>query len=66
MILELMDKQPEVSICYFKTDGKKAVGAYVTISGYVQNVNAISKMLILEGGTSIPIENILKIEFYPL
>lgn len=64
MILELMDRQPEASICYFKSDAKKAGGAYVTITGHGKKFDEISKTLILEDGTSIPVENILKIEFY--
>jgi len=64
MILEMADEQPEVSICYFEPDTKKAGGAYINMIGYVKKFDETSKMLILEGGSSIPIENILKIEFH--
>lgn len=60
----ILEQQPEVSICYFKPDAKKAGGAYVTITGHGKKFDEISKTLILEDGTSIPVENILKIEFY--
>ena len=65
MILEMLDKRPEVSICYFEPDAKKAGGAYVTITGHVKTFDEISKMLILEDEAAISLESILKIEFCP-
>ena len=65
MILEMLDERPEVSICYFEPDAKKAGGAYVTITGHVKTFDEISKMLILEDEAAISLESILKIEFCP-
>lgn len=50
MILELLDEQPEVSICYFEPDAKKAGGAYVTTTGYVKHIAEIYKKLTLDSG----------------
>ena len=65
MILEMLDERPEVSICYFEPDAKKAGGAYVMVISSVKKFDEISKILILEDGATIPIESILKIEFRP-
>lgn len=65
MILEMADEHPEVSICYFEPDTKKAGGAYITIAGHMKKFDEISKIMILESGTTIPIDSILKIEFHP-
>ena len=54
MILEMADKRPEVSICYFEPDAKKAGGAYVMVISSVKKFDEISKILILEDGAITP------------
>ena len=53
----ILEQQPEVSICYFKPDAKKAGGAYVTITGYVKHFDDIYKKLTLDSGMTIQIED---------
>ena len=55
-------EQPELSFTYFKPDEKKAGGAYVTVSGAVKKVDDYERLVILQSGERIPIDNLLDID----
>lgn len=58
----LADTGSEAAFTYFQPDGKKSGGAYVTAVGTVKKLNPLEGRLTLTDGTTIPIEDILKIE----
>lgn len=56
-------KEPEeVSITYFIKDEKKTGGAYVAKTGIVTKVREYERDVVLDDGTEIPIDDIIKIE----
>jgi hypothetical protein len=62
---ELADKifdGPTAEFTYFQPDSKKDGGSYVSIAGAVKMVNSLERIVLLEDGTVIPVEDILKID----
>lgn len=55
-------EHPVVKITYFKEDGKKEGGAYLTIVGAVRKVKEFEKILQMEDGTEIPLADVSGIE----
>lgn len=55
-------ERPEVSLIYFRRDGKKPGGAYAALSGRYKRTDEYGRSLILADGTAVPIEDILNIE----
>ena len=62
MVADSIAEQPELSFTYFKPDEKKAGGAYVTVSGAVKKVDDYERLVILQSGERIPIDNLLDID----
>ena len=58
---EHVEERPEVAVCYFKPDSKKAGGAYRTVTGKVKKIDGIEKKLLFTDGRSISILDILSI-----
>lgn len=56
------DTPPEADFAYFVPDGKKAGGAYVTVSGRIIKYDALSGSITLDGGKVLPIRDISRIE----
>ena len=52
----------EAAFTYFRPDGRKSGGAYVTALGAVTKMEPLEGRLTLTDGTVIPIEDILEIE----
>lgn len=48
-------------IIYFKPDGKKEGGAYVTAAGAVRKIDTYKKVVVMADGTVVPIEEIFEI-----
>lgn len=61
-LAETFPSGPSVEFTYFKPDFKKDGGAYVTVTGVVKKVDSLEQFVLLDDGTIIPIEAILKIE----
>lgn len=62
MLLEVLDRQPEVTISYFEPDERKAGGAYVRVTGRVRKIDSYSRAILLENGTVVPIEEITELD----
>lgn len=54
---------PEISVTYFVPDGRKSGGAYVTARGRVKKVNDFDRLLILQDGLRIPMDDVVEMEF---
>ncbi len=62
MIADSITDQPELSFTYFRPDEKKSGGAYVTVSGAVKKVDDYNRLVILQSGERIPIDDLIDIE----
>ena len=60
LIARLKDR-PEVTIEYFVPDDRKAGGAYVTVTGRVRNISVSERLLVMEDGTVILLDDIASI-----
>ena len=57
----LLDQHPEVTVTWFRPDGKKKGGEYLTATGTVRKIDTYREVLILESGEQIPIHNLLSL-----
>ena len=55
-------QHPTVTVEYFKADGRKDGGAYLTVKSRAKRLNEYERFLLLEDGTEIPFDDIYKIE----
>lgn len=61
-LLEHLKDEPEVSITYFKADEKKAGGAYLEAIGIVKKLDDFERLITMQDGTKIPMDDILNID----
>lgn len=59
---KLMYERPEKDVCltYFKEDGKKEGGKYITVQDTIKKLDGYENAIILSDGTKINLENILE------
>lgn len=62
ILQEHLREQPEVRFTYFKPDAQKAGGAYLTVTGVVRKIKLYEREILLQDGTIIPVDDILKME----
>ena len=62
IIAEHLNDLPELTFTYFEPDKKKSGGAYVSVTGKVKEIDEFERIVILDGGTRIPIREIYGIE----
>ena len=55
--------RPEATIEYFVPDDRKAGGAYVTVTGRVRNISVSERLLVMEDGMAIPLEDVVSVVF---
>lgn len=53
---------PEISVTYFRPDARKAGGAYVTVTGRVRKLDLYERVLLMEDGTGIRVEEVMGME----
>ena len=58
-------EHPLVAATYFLPDERKEGGAYLTVTGRMERIDAEGRALVFADGNRIPIENILKLEELP-
>ena len=51
--------RPEVTIEYFVPDERKSGGAYVTETGVVRHISITERVLVMERGTEIPMDDVV-------
>jgi hypothetical protein len=61
LILEFLDKTPEITITYFEPDKKKAGGSYVSITGIVKRIDQHKRFVIMNNDKKIHIDDIFKL-----
>lgn len=62
LLVEHLEDEPEVAITYFKADERKTGGAYLEASGIVKKLDDFERLITMQGGTKIPMDDILNIE----
>lgn len=61
LIKENLARKPLCEITYFKPDGKKDGGCYVTVCGKIKKLDEYARRIIFTDGTVLPIEHIFSI-----
>lgn len=61
-IAERKEENPKIEITYFKPDEKKDGGAYITAFGSVKKINEYERVIIMNDGTKIQIDDIISID----
>ena len=61
-LLEHLDEEPEVKITYFKADEKKVGGAYLEAIGIVKKLDDFERLITMQDGAKIPMDDILSID----
>jgi len=59
---ERIGSQPAVSFTWFRPDGKKEGGTYLTVKGMVKKFDSLAGEVVLTDGQRIPIEDILDVQ----
>ncbi len=62
MLHNQAEQYPKVKITYFQPDIRKEGGVYVTSTGCVEKVDVCERIVYMEDGTKIPIEEITEVE----
>ncbi|MCI9196722.1 MAG: YolD-like family protein [Lachnospiraceae bacterium] len=59
MIQEKLADRPEAEVTYFQPDDCKSGGSYCKISGRIRKIDACGRILVMENGTRIPLDEII-------
>lgn len=62
ILSDQLKKHPKISITYFREDEKKDGGAYVTSRGIVKKIDEYERVIIMDDGSVISIDEIISIE----
>ena len=62
ILVDSLADEPEVTFTYFKPDERKAGGAYVDVTGAVKKVDDFERLIVMQNGTKMPMDDILNIE----
>jgi len=62
LLADAVPTRSEVSVTWFKPDGKKDGGAYVTSTGRLKKVDDYERVIVLIDGTRIPLDDVLDIQ----
>lgn len=62
MLLQHSTAYTPATITYFVPDQKKAGGVYVTVTGVIKKIDSYERVVILQGGEQIPIDDIYEVE----
>lgn len=59
---EAPGSEPEITVTYFRADENKEGGAYVSVCSRVKKVDGYRRVILLEDGTSLPMDDIVGME----
>lgn len=62
LVIESIDKQPEITVTYFKPDEKKSGGEYIEATGIVKKYREYERTIEFTDGKRIEINSIFSIE----
>lgn len=61
ILMDALDRTPEVTITYFKSDERKKGGTYLTATGKVKKVAEYERLIVMQDGTSIRMDDIMNL-----
>ncbi len=53
---------PPVSVTWFQPDRRKEGGAYVTTQGRIRKVDEVKRVLVMDDGSKIPVDDIVELD----
>lgn len=59
LLMDALGDAPEITLLVFRPDARKAGGAYLTVTGRVRKVDEYARLMTLQDGTKIPMDDIL-------
>ena len=62
ILVDNLHDEPEASFTYFKPDERKAGGAYLEVTGTVKKVDDFERVITMQDGTKMLMDNILNID----
>jgi len=62
LLIDALGKEPEVEITFFKPDERKSGGEYVTVIGAVKNIDDFERLITMQDGMKIPMNDVLSID----
>lgn len=62
ILSEEAGSHPKICVTYFVPDEKKDGGAYETAEGYVKRIDEYRRILIMEDGRQIPMEDMIELD----
>lgn len=62
LLVDRLVDEPEITFTYFKPDERKAGGAYIDVTGKVKKVDDFERLIVMQNGTKMPMDDILNIE----
>ena len=62
LLMDAFDDALEVTITYFQPDERKAGGKYITATGAVKKVDDFERLITMQDGTKIPMDDVLSID----
>lgn len=62
ILIDSLAEEPEVTFTYFKPDERKDGGAYIDITGIVKKVDDFERLIVMQSGAKIPMDDVLEIE----
>ena len=62
ILLREASGRPEIEVTYFVPDDRKSGGAYHTVTGRLWKIDAYQRILLMESGTQIPLDDVLDIK----
>lgn len=57
-LLELLPERPEVTVCYFEPDARKAGGAYCRKTGRLKQIDTVERILRFADGSCVPLDRV--------
>ena len=64
LLVDALDEEPKVEITYFKPDERKSGGEYVTVTGTVKKVDDFERLITMQNGTKIPMDDVLAVDWW--
>lgn len=61
-VMEHIRERPEITVTWFRPDGKKDGGAYVTVTGAVKRIDEYGRIILMADGTRIPIDDVTALQ----
>ena len=62
LLIDALDDQPEITITFFQADERKDGGSYLTATGTVKKTDTFERLITMQDGTKIPMDDVLTIE----